>query len=91
MNAIKIKVKQDHINRGDPCSSDSCPIALAVIEATGAKPDSVSVGYSGISIFSEDGNVRKAYCKTPQIARTFIRLFDDYEKVSPFEFEADFS
>ena len=70
---MKVKVTQEHINKGLKGSSCYCPIALAI------GPNCV-VQYSHITI----GN--KEY-RTPQAVFEFLHAFDNGLPVKPFEFE----
>ena len=74
-----IKVTQEHIDKGCKLNTLSCPVALAMEEATG---DNWSVG----SVFFWLESKKKAIPITIKI-RYFIEDFDSGKKVLPFEFE----
>ncbi len=75
---MKIKVTQEHIERGRPKSDWACPIACALHEQ---RPTfEVSVGcYKTL--------INKVMYALPAKARDFIDDFDSGKPVTPFEFE----
>ena len=79
MTLLNVTVTEDHIARGERGQCSSCPLALAVLDATGLTP-SVSLrrvlipGMSGDWIFLPDKAIR------------FRERFDDGKKVTPFSF-----
>lgn len=77
---MKIQVTQEDIKAGKTGNPEFCPIGLAAKRAFGR---TMSVGSS--SMYPLD-NCRELFL-LPGSARDFIRRFDDYQKVEPFEFE----
>lgn len=79
---MKIQVTQKHIDDGKAGSCMTCPVALAITEATGYK---VKVNQLHIRFI----DFYRLY-PTPVSVYTFIRLFDETNlKPDPFEFELD--
>ena len=82
-----INVTQQDIDKGAPCDSESCPIALAVLRATesdgGAFGPEVAVGPLRVEIGAL-GEFR-----LPPVATKFRRRFDAGERVEPFSFEIE--
>lgn len=76
---MKISVEEKHIKTGTAGSCFSCPVALAVREATGAKD--VWVG----SHIRVNGRL---YAVSDAVL-DFIRIFDDLEEGYPFSFYLD--
>lgn len=83
----KIKVTQDHINKGQPHAACYCPIALAML----------GMGFDDIEVVSNrvSGEIDGSYygADLPVEARSFVLTFDDDprdESLQPFEFEVDF-
>ncbi len=72
-----VSVTKDHIKRGKRLDCQECPIALALLDATGenfvAVGTRISVGYFN------------RYVATRSCLR-FIRKFDNGDKVKPFNF-----
>jgi hypothetical protein len=81
---MKIKVTQEHINKGISGDMNKCPIALAVLEATHLPSLSVSTDYVIIDI-----GTRKLSRKLPDEVKEFITAFDFHHLVKPFEFELE--
>lgn len=75
---MKIEVTQEDINKGEVTECRRCPIALAVIRATGNKYVLVDSDYT---------HVGTKFCPTPVTAKRFIRNFDYGNDVQPFTFE----
>jgi len=78
---MRIKVTQDHIDRGHERNGSSCPIALAIGEMG---MDSVFVG-SNITFSCPTFGVVSE--RTPPVAVQFICEFDSELPVEPFEFD----
>jgi hypothetical protein len=78
---MKIKVTQEHIDKGCPQLGRKCPIAYAIFEATGKR---VVVG--GRSVWFES----KCHIPLPGIAAYFVITYDRGCNVSPFEFDLDY-
>lgn len=91
MASIRIKVTQDHIDRGQRGNSCDCPIALAL---EGAQKDlssfghltKASVGMSSVRLFFPQST---SDFLIPLEASRFVRRFDRGESVEPFEFELE--
>lgn len=79
---MRIKVTQANIDRGRPCCTMACPIALAGTEA-GLRNPTVSR-----NAIMQCGRVETRK-RLPQEAVDFIRKFDLREPVTPFEFDLD--
>lgn len=83
---MKIKVKPDHIRHGVPRSSHCCPIACALKEQLHRNDIAVLPNKIQIGDFGNFGNRLTEY-RLPKKVQTFIRRFDKYEAVGPFDFE----
>jgi hypothetical protein len=79
---MKVRVLRKHIEEGKPQSATSCPIALALREATGCKKVEVS-GFNDITV----GGVS---FETSRSADAFIREFDAQRPVKPFTLDFKF-
>ena len=77
---MKIKVTQEHIERGVVKDCDVCPVALAMQEAM--EDDKVRVFSTYIE--TSEGNYI-----TPESVGDFIDNFDEGLPVKPFEFELE--
>lgn len=80
---MKVTVTQDHINYGVRCSAKTCPIALAIMGM--ANVTFAVVAQGSVIVYYKDGVTK--YYRTPSIADEFIRNFDGFLDVKPFEFE----
>ncbi len=79
MAAFTINVTQDNIDAGQPCKGNSCPVALALHDATGLS------WYAGDqNLYHENRYGRRV--TTPKVVREFIEAFDDIRDVRPFSF-----
>lgn len=79
----KIKVTQSNIDDGYEEESGSCPIALAM-EDMGLREPNVT----GTEAWFYR-NERCYIMKLPSLAKKFVYAFDNFDEVSPFEFEAN--
>lgn len=88
MDTIRIKVTQEHIQRGLRNSACSCPIALAMAEHFGDDLDHNDnvVGCGFITHYEHGTGKRTSWWAPPEVER-FIDKFDGGGAVSPFEFE----
>lgn len=77
---MKIKVTQEHINKGVPGSHCMCPIALAMLEAVN---DLFSVHGYHVHYFHR----MWVWFSLPTSASMFVERFDRNKKVKPFEFD----
>ena len=79
---MKIQVTQQHIDAGLKGSCTKDPIALALkdagVEDPWVSPVRITFGMN-----------RKNGVPTPPEVLAFIRAFDNYEPVQPFEFELE--
>ncbi len=80
----KITVTAEHIAKGYPGKSETCPVALAMRDA-GIPSPSVGISTFNWGFRAEDWTV------LPSNVSIFIRNFDDHREVSPFEFEVEIS
>lgn len=76
----RVRVTEDHIERGTPLNPYSCPIALALSEIRPRRRRKIVAGYSSIRFGKEQYD-------TPPDARAFMDRFDDGKAVRPFTFE----
>ncbi len=76
---MRIEVTAEDIEKGEPRSSCSCPVTLAIRRAT--MIDFVMTGYLRINI----GHCIKLF--SPDAVKKFISAFDNDEPVKPFEFD----
>lgn len=81
---MRIKVTQDHIDRGWRHSFDWCPIGLAMKDMNCID---ASVGQRRIRWITADDGPRMA--DTPAEAKQFICDFDNKQGVEPFEFDLE--
>lgn len=82
MNALEITVTADHIARGARCTSDACPVALAIKETL--HPLSVDVQVEVINFGVPGGKF--APVVPPDEVACFVDEFDDGLPVQPFTF-----
>lgn len=81
-----VSVTKKHIYNGKRNDCYTCPIALAIIDATGCDTivvdeTTVSYGYK-----EDDGHIRRIHHNLPRSAKRFIKNYDDDESVSPMRF-----
>ena len=82
---MKVEVTQAMIDEGKRDNCRACPIALALIRATGEAEVSVGWGQARIGrSFSPDCR----FVSIPHEACLFIAAFDQGQEVAPFSFEA---
>lgn len=80
---MKIEVKQQHIDAGYKAGAFTCPIALAMNDATKSK---WCVGpWEAVHVPTDTVH------KLPPQAQKFVHDFDDRKDVSPFSFEFDWN
>jgi hypothetical protein len=79
-----IRVTQDHINAGIRRKSKKCPIALSVLEQTGADWCTVGIQYAN---YTKEKILY--YFALPSAAKVFVSNFDDGLRVEPFEMEIE--
>lgn len=78
---IKVKVTEDCIDNGRRNDCELCPVALALVNSTCVEP---AVGSTDAD-FTFNGT-RYVARKLPKKVQQFIREFDSYYTVEPFEF-----
>ena len=79
---MRINVTHAHINQGRRHNCRACPIALALSDLYG--DGAADVGLCHIEVWTDWG---MQSCLLPEIARTFIRDFDQANPVAPFTFD----
>jgi len=82
-----IEVSQERIAEGHPNDPYWCPIALAVRQHF-PEADRVDVGSESIDVVLPTHTLTTML---PDLAKEFVRLFDDGEQVGPFSFTAGFT
>lgn len=86
---LKIDVKQENIDKGDPVSPEYCPIALAMHDL------GMDLGYRFWALHVDGDEVYFTYrgekyrLDLPPAARDFVESFDAEEHVEPFSFELE--
>lgn len=96
--AVRIKVMQEHISRGQPKSVDRCPIALAIIDALPVMDQDgdyfLSVGPRSVDVPLKVPGVgwalhryRHFNSELPSSAQDFIKQLDAGSPPQPFEFD----
>lgn len=78
---VLIAVTQEHIDNGKAMSCGACPIALAAKEVF-VEGLEIAVGIDCIGVDTY-------FVDLPDVARRFVRAFDDGKFVRPFTFEID--
>ena len=81
---MRVKVTQDHIDRGLRSHTRCCPLALALQSATGNIY--ICVGSSLVWDTNKPGEI---YGHISTRAEHFVEDFDNGEPVVPFEFELE--
>lgn len=81
---MKIKVTQEHIEKGEGCSAYRCPVALAVMDVC---PGGVFIGLRVCYWSNNNRSDENRRAFLPPKARAFIREFDAGKPVQPFTFE----
>jgi hypothetical protein len=79
---VKISVTQEHIDKGERWSFHSCPLALAVTEASGNL-----AGVGTESIYPNWDKIGLTKITMPAEVANFRSRFDESSPVEPFEFE----
>lgn len=86
MKRIRVHVTQDHINKGDPCKTTSCPIALALQPHFPGKTPAVGGFFVNDRLLDNSPEEPNVLGYLSSRAREFIELFDGGRVVSPFTF-----
>ena len=81
---MRVKVTQEHIDRGEPLSVRKCPIVLAIQDKDDIEGALVSNSFA--RLVYKDGSPTRRF-KLPPWAIIFIDDFDDGRTVKPFEFD----
>jgi hypothetical protein len=82
MATVKVEVTQDDINNGKRGECSRCPLALAIRRAV--RPEiCVLVGSFDYVL---QGDRTRHNRSLPQIAKNFVRRFDDFAKCKPVSF-----
>lgn len=76
---MKVHVTPKHINQGSKFNCESCPVALALREAT----------KKWVRVYGSQLNVGHIIYKTPDIVISFLTDFDSGRDVKPFSFELE--
>lgn len=82
---VKIKVTQQHIDKGIPCHPSKCAIAIALADVLVSQM-SVAVGCGCVTTFRHG---RRFDYDLPEDANNFAEMFDCRQPVKPFAFELD--
>lgn len=82
MTEFLVHLTRDHIDRGEPGECLTCPVALAISEATGLVAWVVP---AMIVLFGEDGREIWRF-HTPAAVRTLIERFDEMMPIEPTSF-----
>lgn len=83
LKLVQVKVTKKHIESGDQCMANACPVAKAIFEAIGWQKLGVFL-YLPIAQIQR-GNQTLKY-QVPKRAIKFIKAFDRYGPVKPFSF-----
>lgn len=82
---IAVPVRQVHLDKGKPCKSEGCPVALALMDLL--NPHGVSVGTATASVYYKRRflrTIKGVYYNLDFDARQLIREFDaDESQVIP--------
>lgn len=79
---MKIEVTQEHIDGGEMTNPISCPVALALAEATGLE---------FWSVWGDHAERDRALIDLPKEAADFVGFFDQGDSVQPFSFDFDWA
>lgn len=80
MKRVKVKVTQAHINEGKKHEPSSCPIALAITDATGEQ------WCAGTTYVRRCTQQLELGIRLPPSVMAFIETFDLGQPVKPFAF-----
>ena len=86
---MKIHVTHKHIDEGVMKSCQHCPVALAVIGATGVAYASINIRRIRWGNTWGQGGMGWEERETPDAVKTFMRKYDHREPVRPIEFELE--
>ena len=81
---MKIEVTQDDIDNGLRIDCELCPVAKAIVRATGKQ---ARVSAVGVFFFPETPSAKQIFL--PSKVQLFIKSFDRKEPVQPFSFDLD--
>lgn len=86
---MEIKVTEKHIKSGIPCNDAYCPVALAIMEATGCDQASVYPIDDENTVADLGHPISRNRVLLPRIVDSFASSYDKGIKVNPFSFELD--
>lgn len=90
MKRVSLNITKAHIKNGVAVHPGKCPIANSIIENV-KNVYYVSVLPDQVAIKVKTGKKITAYkSATPKLANTFIKRFDDGQKVTPFSLKLSF-
>lgn len=90
MKLVNLNVTKANIKNGVAVHPGKCPIANSILENV-KNVYFVSVLPDQVAIKVKNGNKITAYkSNTPKSANTFIKRFDDGQKVTPFSLKLSF-
>ena len=84
---VLLKVEQKHIDNGDPCSDQGCPVALAMLDAD---IHFFAVGWKAID-YGKSRQQLGMYSSRTMVTHTkvmnkSIRHFDNHQEMAPHTF-----
>ena len=86
MKRVNLKITKANIKNGVAVNPGKCPIANSILENV-KNAYYVCVLPDQVAIKVKKGSKITAYrSQTPKVANTFIKKFDDGQKVTPFSF-----
>jgi len=90
MKRVNLTITKANIKNGEAVNPGKCPIANSILENV-KNVYYVSVLPDQVAIKIKKGNKITAYrSNTPKSANTFIKRFDDGQKVTPFSLKLSF-
>ena len=93
MVKVKVKVTQDHINRGEPGDCGNCPVALAIKDTLHFPDSLIAVAEAHEpTVYIRTKENKRLSLILPVEALRFILNFDNNNpsKTKPFEFELEY-
>lgn len=86
---MRVKVTQEHINKGERISCSRCPVALAIADITNVVVSVTTTCFYRLKKTRQDRFHLRKKVDMPLEVRKFVRRFDSYQPVEPFEFDLD--
>lgn len=80
---MKVKVTQEHIDKGKPGAPYSCPVALAIRDSI---PNIVNAGVGRTTIEMIDQHGNWLCYDAPRSVKKFVIAYDYKKPVEPFNF-----